>query len=185
VPDMPHRVWTLVKGDRYLHRDRMAWPHGLEQRLDVDGEKQTTRLCRAQDERLKLHVEWKDGAWVANCIRSRRNSPLVGHRPPLKQSLQSGAGLDMSAGDSSGGEAGVEGARSLERCAPHRRSIPRVAGPRDPHRREPRILVGQDAVASAGVPGSPATTSRAMCIAHRAYGTPRRPEAPVSGSARG
>jgi hypothetical protein len=43
-----------------------------------------------------------------------RNSPLVGQRPPLKQSLKSGAGLDMSAGDSRGEGAGVEGARSPE-----------------------------------------------------------------------
>ena len=53
------------------------------------------------------------------------------------------------------------------RCGPHRRSIPCGACPRDPHRPEPRLLVGQDAVASGDVPGSPAITSRATYIAHR------------------
>ena len=53
------------------------------------------------------------------------------------------------------------------------------------HMTDPRILVGQDAVASGDVPGSPGIKSRATYIAHRTYGTPRQPEAPASGSARG
>ena len=58
-------------------------------------------------------------------------------------------------------------------------------GPRDGHVTEPQILVGQVAVANGDVPGSPAIKSRATYIAHRTYGTPRQPEAPASGSARG
>jgi hypothetical protein len=50
---------SVQKGDRTARCSLIQYGHGLELRLDIHGEMRTTRLCRDQDEWLRLHVEWK------------------------------------------------------------------------------------------------------------------------------
>jgi hypothetical protein len=68
---------TLKKDNRTARCTLIPYGHGLELRLDVDGEMRTTPVCRGQDEWLKLHAEWKQKL-LENGWRHRQFDPKMG-----------------------------------------------------------------------------------------------------------